>query len=291
MSEVPLANWNGQEMPLDQVRVSVLDRAFLFGDAVYEALRVYRGRPWLCPEHMERLERSLREIRITCDVGRLERRMWQTLEHSGALDAVIYIQVTRGVAPRTHHFPKQPTEPNELIYVQKLTGSPHAAHRQTGVRALTQPDIRWGRRDIKSVNLLGNCLAQQAANEAGCFEAILVEPDGSISEGTHTSVFAVKDGCLLTAPNSHHILPGITRALVLKLARQTGIPITEHAFRAQDLPTIDELFLTGTTSEVLPIVAVDDRPIGQGTRGPVTAQLQKAYDVAVDEWLTTGVSA
>jgi D-alanine transaminase len=272
-------------MPLDQVRVSVLDRAFLFGDAVYEALRVYRGRLWLCREHMERLARSLAEIRIACDIDRLERRMLETRAHSAVAEGLIYIQVTRGEAPRSHRFPNPPAVPNELIYVADLGGDPHAAVRESGVAVITHPDNRWERRDIKSVNLLGNCLASQAAAEAGCYEAILVEPDGKISEATHNSVFAVKDGTLLTAPKSHHILPGITRDLVLALCRKSHTAVAEAAFHKEDLATIDELFLTGTTTEVLAVTKVDGRCVGNGKPGPVTVRLAAAYRAAIDAWL------
>lgn len=281
------ANWNGEILPIEQVKVSVLDRAFLFGDAVYEALRVYSGRPWLCREHMERLDRSLRELRITCDVDLVHRRMLETLKHSKVQEGLIYIQITRGEAERTHAFPKTPTTPNQLIYVKELGGDPHAHHRDTGVACVTYPDIRWERRDIKSVNLLGNCLANQYAVEQGCYEAILVEPGGFISEGSHTSVFAVKSGKLLTAPCGHHILPGITRSLVLRLAKTASIEVEEKAVRKQDLYEVDELFLTGTTTEVLAITKVDDKPIGNGLPGPITKRLQETYLESVRSWLET----
>lgn len=285
MSDVPLANWNGEELPLDQVKVSVLDRAFLFGDAVYEALRVYRGRAWLCREHMDRLCRSLREMRIDVDVERLERRMHETLEHSGVQEGLIYLQVTRGEAPRTHYFPKQPVQPNELIYVKALEGDPYAEYRESGARVISHPDLRWGRRDIKSVNLLANCLAAQAAAEAGCAEAILVSPTGEIHEGTHTNLFGVCKGQLMTSPNGPHILPGVTRGLVLHLAQRAEIPIVEQHLTTDNLPTVDELFLTGTTTEVLPVVAVDGQPVGDGKPGAVTQRLYRTYQDVVREWL------
>lgn len=291
MARTPLANWNGEILPLDQVRVSVLDRAFLFGDAIYEALQVHAGRLWLCAEHMQRLRRSLSTIRIDCDVDRLERRMHETLADSGVQYGLVYIQVTRGEAPRTHYFPTSPVTPNELIYITDSGPDPYGHLRAAGVTAITQPDVRWARRDIKSVNLLGNCLACQAAKEAGAFEAILVEESGLISEGTHTSVFAVRNGRLLTAPNSHHILPGITRGLILRLAERANIPIEEHAFHIDDLFKVDELFLTGTSTEVLGIVNVDGKTIGTGTPGPITKLLHSTYCQAVKDWLATGACA
>lgn len=283
----PWANWNGVEMPLDEVRVSVLDRAFLFGDAVYEALRVYEGRAWLCTEHMARLQRSLDALRIRCDVDRLTGRMLETLANSGVRQGLVYIQVTRGAAPRTHAFPKGDVAPNELIWVAGFDGDPYAAHREAGAKVITHADIRWGRRDIKSVNLLGNCLAAQAAVEAEAVEAILVGDDGRITEGSHTNLFGVKDGSVLTSPTGHHILPGITRRLVLQLAERANVPVVEKAITTDNLNTIDELFLTGTTTEVLAVTRVDDHPVGEGTPGPITQLLYETYQETVAEWLAS----
>lgn len=285
MSEAPLANWNGQEMPLDEVLVPATDRAFLFGDAVYEGLRTYAGRIWLCDEHMARLQRSLGEMRIECDVDRLRQRMQTTLEHSGYRDAFIYVQVTRGCAPRTHWFPLEPTTPNELIYVHQIEADPYAEFRHNGAAVMTHDDIRWERRDIKSVNLLGNCLAAQAAREAGCQEAILVTAEGRLTEGSHTNLFGVKDGQVMTSPTGHHILPGITRRLVLNLAERAEVPVVEEAITTANLGTIDELFLTGTTTEVLPVTRVDGTPVGDGTPGAITQLLYDTYQTAVREWL------
>jgi D-alanine transaminase len=290
MPDMPLANWNGEIMPLDQVRVSVLDRAFLFGDAVYEALRIYSGRLWLRQRHMDRLARSLREMRIETDLARLERRMDETLARSGTKEGIVYIQVTRGAALRTHAFPNPPVKPNELIWVQAYADQtpacdPYREHRAQGGAVLTQPDLRWKRCDIKSVNLLGNVLANQAATEGGFVEAILVAPDGDVTEGTHTSLFGVKDGHLVTSPRGPHILPGITRSFVFDLAERARVPVSEHALRMGTLREIDELFLCGTSTEVLPITRVDDWSVGDGRPGPVTQRLYAAFREAVAEWL------
>lgn len=278
----PLANWNGDEMPLSEVRVSVLDRAFLFGDAVYEVLRIYRGVPFLCQNHMTRLARSLEKVGIPCDVGRLERRMDATLEHSGVREGTIYIQVTRGEGPRTHHFPQQP-RPNELIYVQELTEDPYAAQRERGAAVITVDDLRWRRCDIKSINLLANCLAAEAAHAAGCVEALLVSPDGSVTEGSHTSLFGVKHGQLLTTPLGDNILPGITRGLLFQLADRAEVRIREHSLTRDELHAVDELFLTGTTSEVLPITQVDGAAVGHGRPGPIARRLHAEYGRFVEE--------
>ncbi len=244
-----LANLNGEVMPLAEVRISALDRGFLFGDAVYEVLRIYEGHAWLEEEHFRRLERSLTAIRISAvDLSRLRRRMRETIAAGPFKDAVVYIQITRGAAPRTHPFPAHAV-PLEFLFVQEFLDTYQQA-RRSGARVITQPDIRWDRCDIKSTNLLANVLAMQAAKEAGSLEALLYLPDGTLTEGTHTSFFGVLEGAVLTAPNSNAILPGITRGLILRLAAQAGIPVREQVLKRSDLAQVSELFLTGTTSEV-----------------------------------------
>lgn len=282
MSE-PLANLNGVTMPLSEVKVSVLDRGFLFGDAIYEVLRVYDGRPWLEDDHFVRLDRSLNEVRIRgVDVARLRRRMHETLTAAKIPEATVYIQVTRGAAPRSHPFPASAT-PLELLWVAEFR-DPYTEARQTGAAVSLQPDIRWDRCDIKSTNLLGNVLAMQAAKEAGCVEAVLYLPDGTLTEGSHTSFFGVLDGVIRTTPNNPGILPGCTRGLVLRLAAEAGLRVREEPLRRDDLPRVSELFLTGTTSEVLPITRVDDNTIADGCPGKITRSLQKAYDRSVREF-------
>jgi D-alanine transaminase len=280
----PIANLNGETMPLAQAKVPALDRGFLLGDAVYEVLRVYRGRPWMLREHMSRLARSLQAIRIAgIDMVRLEKRLLENIAAGPFLEATAYIQVTRGVAPRSHAFPAQ-AAPLEFMFVQEFA-DPYVEGRRSGASVITHPDLRWGRCDIKSTNLLANVLAMQAAKEAGCLEALFILPDDTITEGMHTSAFGVLDGALLTAPNSPDILPGITRALILRLAEKANVPLREHVLKRSDLPRVTELFLTGTTSEVMPVVRVDGKPVGDGKPGPVTRRLQAAYaDAVAGEW-------
>jgi D-alanine transaminase len=278
----PIANLNGETMPLAQAKVPALDRGFLLGDAVYEVLRIYHGRPWMLREHMARLARSLQAIRINgVDLARLEKRMLETIAAGPFREAITYIQITRGVAPRAHAFPSNCT-PLEFLYVQEFQ-DPYADARREGAAVITHPDLRWGRCDIKSTNLLANVLAMQAAKDAGGMEALFYLPDDTITEGTHTSAFGVLDGAVLTAPNSPDILPGITRGLILRLAEKVKVPLREHVLTRADLPRVTELFLTGTTSEVMPIVKVDGKPIANGKPGPVTRRLQEAYADAVRE--------
>jgi D-alanine transaminase len=272
----PIANLNGQQMPLSEVRISPLDRGFLFGDAVYEVIRVYEGRPFLFDEHLQRLGQSLKAIRIDgIDLERLRQRVLKTIAAGPFVEATVYIQVTRGSAPRGHGFPKE-IQPLEFLYVREFE-DPYVTAREQGAAVITTPDLRWERCDIKSTNLLANVLAAQTAKEAGAVEAVFHLPDGTLTEGTHTSFFGVLSGTLLTAPQSPAILPGITRSLILRIAAEERIPVRELTLKLADLPQVSELFLTGTTSEVLPIVRVDERQIGTGVPGPITRRLQAGY--------------
>ena len=277
MARPEWANWNGVEMPLSEVRVSVTDRAYLFGDGVYEVFRVYNGQMFLDRPHFARLRDSLAQLRIVTDVDRLEQRVRDTLAHSGVREGQVYLQVSRGEAPRSHAFPHPAVIPNELIYVREYDKDPYAAYRSSGIRALIVPDVRWKRCDIKSLNLLGNVLASQAAEEAGCQEAIMALEDGTITEGSHSTVFGVRGGALVTAPLEANILPGITRKLVLELADLCRIPIEERPFLVSALGDLDELFVTSTIAEVLPIVGIESHPWKSAEPGPVTRQLQQAY--------------
>ncbi len=277
-----LANLNGETMPLAEVKIPALDRGFLFGDAVYEVLRVYHGKPFLMREHFDRFARSLAAIRIAgVDLARLQKRMLDTIAAGPFTEALAYLQITRGVAPRKHGFPEG-VAPLEFLYIQEFK-DPYTEARKNGAAVITQPDVRWGRCDIKSTNLLANVLAAQAAKEAGGVEALLTRPDGTLTEGTHTSFFGVLDGVVLTTPSGNAILPGITRGLVLRLAQRAGIAVREQSLKKSDLAHVSELFLTGTTSEVLPIVRVDGQAIGDGKPGRVTRRLQEEYRATVQE--------
>jgi D-alanine transaminase len=278
-----LANIDGVIMPLSEAKISALDRGFLFGDAVYEVLRVYGGKPWLAVEHFQRLARSLEAVRIRgVNLERLRERMTAAIAAGPFREALAYIQITRGAAPRKHTFPGGAI-PLEFMYVQEFI-DPYVDARATGVAVITQPDPRWHRCDIKSTNLLGNVLAMQAAAESGAVEALLYLPDGTMTEGTHTSFFGVMDEAVLTPPNSPAILPGITRSLVLRLAERAGLPVREQTLMHADLRRVTEIFLTGTTAEILPVVRIEGRSVGTGKPGPVTCRLQEAYAGLVREF-------
>lgn len=268
---------NGEFVPYENARVSVEDRGFLFGDGVYEVYRNYGGKPFRYREHMDRLARSLRELQIeppAVDWDWVHRELLAR-NGLGQADSQVYIQVTRGAAaPRTHYFPPAGTPPTVLA-IARATRLPAATLWSEGAAAVTVPDERWGRCDIKSVNLLPNILAKQKATAAGAYEALLVR-DSIVIEGSSTNVFAVLDGAVVTYPKGHRILGGITRDAVVELARQEGFRVVEGPILVSDLNRATELFITSTTSEVMPIVRVDGRPIGDGRPGPVTGALHQA---------------
>jgi D-alanine transaminase len=287
---LPVCVLNGQRMPLSEAKVSVLDRAFLFGDGIYEVLRVYQGKAWLEEDHFVRLARSLEAVRIFgTDVERLRSQMRETIAVGPFREALVYIQVTRGAAPRSHTFPAG-TKPLELLWVQEI-GDPSAGKRDEGVAVSLQPDLRWKRCDIKSVNLLANVMANQAAKEAGCVEAILYHEDGTLTEASHSSLFGVLDGVIRTSPRSPDILPGVTRKLVLALAARAGLPVVETSLHRDDLARVSELFLSGTTLEICSVVRVDNQLIGDGKPGPVVKRLQEAFAELLREFLSGTPSA
>jgi D-alanine transaminase len=272
---------NGEYIPLEEARVSVEDRGFLFADGVYEVIRTYGGQPYELEEHLERLLRGITalemEYRDMAALARIARRLLAENRIAGA--GAIYIQVTRGAAPRKHAFPPQGTPPT--VYVAATAYTPHpAAVGEDGVMAITAPDNRWGRCDIKSISLLPNVMANQAAKAAGAFEAVLVR-DGVITEGSHSNVWGVRDGRLITYPASNYILAGLTRATVFRLAARLGLEAVEGVILAHEIYDLDEVFLTGTTTEVMPVVSVDGREIVDGEPGPVSRRLMKAFTAAL----------
>lgn len=284
-----LACLNGEIMPVEQAKVPVWDRGFLFGDAVYEVCRIYRGRCWLEAEHFARLRRSLHELEFpSVDVDGVIHRVHRTIAAGGIVEGTVYIQITRGVAPRTHAFPDPPVPPTEVIIVRPYDDRPTARLRENGAKVITHPDLRWKRCDIKSTNLLANCLATEAARRAGCHEAILVDGEGIVTESTHTSLLWVRQGRLEGTPEGPEILPGTTRQLVLRLVRSLDIPFAEGRIPLAELLAADEVILVGTTTEVVPIIQVDDTPIAGGQPGPVAARLWEAYHGEVERFIGQG---
>lgn len=260
---------NDTFLPLSEARVSVEDRGFQFGDGVYELIRAYAGRPFRLTEHLDRLEQSARAVGIPVPYTR---ERWAALvseavSRSRYPEAKVYIQITRGVAPRDHvltsHVP-----PTVVITVRALV-PPEPALYASGVDVITVPDFRWARCNVKSVSLLANVLAKQQARDRGAFEALFVR-DGYVLEGTTSNVAVVRDRVLITPPEGPLLLSGVTRKIVLTVAQQAGVPVKEEPLTEADLSTADEVLLTATTIEVLPVAHVNGRPIGACAPGPVT---------------------
>jgi D-alanine transaminase len=267
---------NGDCLPRERALIPIDDRGFYFGDAVYEVLRVIEGR-YIEPErHVARLARGIRELELpdpaafgmdpmTAADALLDRN------HLRRGQATVYIQVSRGVAtPRRHAFPPAGTRPTVLVSAAPFV--PKTEQCTLGVAAITHPDLRWQRCDLKTVNLLPNVLANQQATARGAYEAILLRGE-VVTEGTHSTLFAVVGGELRTHPNGPWILPGVTRDVVLDLARAAGVPVREEAVTARELAAASEIFLAGTTTDVMPVTTLDGRHVGNGTPGLVTRQL------------------
>jgi D-alanine transaminase len=282
-----LACLNGELMPTENARVSIWDRGFLFGDAVYEVFRLYEGRGWIEEEHMDRLARSLKAMHYEgIDLERLTERIHHAVSLSEISEGTVYIQITRGaVSPRRHAFPDASVVPTELIVVNPYDDAATAALREAGVELLSQPDWRWKRCDVKSTNLLANVLAHDAAHRAGAYEAILVDSSGMVTEATHSSVLWVRGGRLEATPEGPEILPGTTRRFVEQLAAENGIPFTATHVTLAQLKAADEVILVGTTIEVLPVVRVDGAAVGNGQPGTITRRLQLEFRRAVEAWL------
>jgi len=269
---------NGDFLPRTEARVSVEDRGFVFGDGVYEVLRAINGRLFASRFHNDRLRRSLEGIRIALPKGETPERFTeigkQLLRENGLLkgEATLYMQVTRGVATRLHNFPPPDVPPS--IYISVAAFTPYRDLALSGAPVISHPDIRWGRCDLKTINLLPNVLASQAAKEKGAFEAMLIR-DGVITEGSKTNFFGVVHGTLRTHPCDNHILPGITRSVLRDLAHEVNIEFEETPIRVDEIPQLTELFLTGTTTDVMPVVTLDDKPVGKGKPGELTKKLQR----------------
>jgi D-alanine transaminase len=282
-----LACLNGEIMPVEEAKVSVWDRGFVFGDAVYEVFRLFDGRPWLEAEHVARLKRSLAEMEMPpVDLARLMGRVRKTIAESGVREGTAYIQITRGVASRAHAFPDPPVPPTELVIIKAYDDSATARQRETGVPVISGPDLRWGRCDVKSTNLLGNVLALEHAKRAGAHEAILVGRDGLVTEATHSSVLWVRAGRLEGTPDGPEILPGTKRHFVQSLAPDARVAFATARVSLDELKAADEVMLLGTTIEVLPVVSIDGDRVGDGTPGPIGRRLQAAYRAAVGRWLS-----
>ena len=269
---------NGRFCPLAEAVVSVEDRGYQFADGVYEVVGTYGGRPYALEPHLARLQGNLAALHLSLDIHEygLKAKLMEGIERSGFGETLIYIQVTRGVAPRQHEFPAVPVAPTVVMTFKELRRLPRDLYDR-GVEIISTEDLRWKHCDIKSIALLPNILAKQAASQAGAFEALLVDAEDRVTEGASTSAFRVKAGRLCTAPIGPHILPSITRGILLDLARQLGIPIAEEFSTLEQFREADEVFIAGTTLEAMPVVKIDDAIIGDGTPGTITQQIRVAF--------------
>ena len=271
---------NGDYLRLGDAQISVLDRGFIFGDGIYDVVPAYGGIPFRMSEHLARLERSLASIDIRVDMQRAdwEHLVSDLIQRSGLGDCMVYIQVTRGVAARDHAFPKN-AQPTVFCMVSPFV-RPGAAQREQGLSAVSMPDLRWLRCEIKSISLLGNVLAKQAAVDAGVDE-VLQFRDGFLSEGASSNVWVVKNNVLLAPPRNNLILEGIRYRLLEELAEQAGVPFEARQVSEQEVDQADEIMMTSATKEILPITTYNGNAVGSGKPGPVYEKLRKGYDQAI----------
>ena len=264
---------NGKILPTSEAMVPIEDRGYQFGDAVYEYVASYNGRLFCVEAHLARLQRSMEELDFPAvSIENVRNALMSLFKQAQLPRAGVYIQISRGVAPRDHAY----TNSTEVQVVMTVVELPEAHPlAENGAFVITMEDFRWGRCDIKTVQLLPNTMGKQKALDAGVYDAIFVAEDHTVREATSSNVFIVKNGKVSTHPLTRRILPGITRMVILSACKTLGVPVQERLFKTDELYGADEVFLTGTTTEVLPIVNIDTQTISQGTPGPITRQLYK----------------
>ena len=268
---------DGAFMPIAEAKVSAMDRGFLFGDGAYEVIPVYSRRPFRLPEHFSRLRHTLDGIRLANphDDAEWARLVGEIIARNAGEDQSVYLQITRGAdTKRNHAFPARVT-PTVYIMSEPLV-TPPPSQRETGIAAVSAADVRWLRCDLKTTSLLANCLLRQLAVDAGCVETILFR-DGFMTEGAASNIFAVKQGVLLAPPKDRFMLPGITYDVVLELAAAHGLPAEVGPVAEATARSADELWMTSSTKEVLPIVRLDGQPVGTGQPGPVFKRMHAWY--------------
>lgn len=280
-----LTYFNGEMVESGAKVVSLDDRGYCFGDGVYEVVRVYNGRAFAFSYHQDRLYRSMREMDIPVRMppDELQELHEIMIEQSEITDGYIYLQITRGVSPRHHAFERSKLEPQMYMFIKPITTDLGAL--QQGVKAITLPDERWARVDIKTLNLIPNILAQTKAEKKGAYTAILVR-DGIVTEGATSNVFVMKDGVCYTHPANHHILKGITRQLVVtRVAPTAGITIIEREFDEAFLKEADEIFFTDTIGGIIPITTLNREPVGDAQPGKATKVLAEQLQHLMEEGL------
>ena len=269
-----LAYVNGRIMPIKDAVVPVEDRGYQFGDAVYEVIASYGGKMFCIEEHFARLDRSMKELDFPdVQIEEIKRAAIDLFSKAKTERAGVYIQISRGVSPRNHSFPTN--IPVQVVMTVRKIAEKNPPIQELGISAITAEDFRWGRCDIKTVQLLPNVLAKQKALDAGCYDAIFVSKDGIVREGSSSNLFILSGGMLITHPLTPDILPGITRSLVLDICREKKYPVEERFFDKSKLYEAVEVFLTGTITEVLPVVQIDGRSVGNGKVGSAARALQE----------------
>jgi D-alanine transaminase len=277
-----IAYVNGRYLPQARAQVAIEDRGYLFSDGVYDVIPIHNGTLAYADRHLDRLDRSLKELKLPRPMSRAAMLVvaQEVLRRNEVRNGTVYIQVTRGVAPRDHKFPKNAVP--SVVMMAKRWKAPAPELLTKGAGVITLPDQRWARRDIKCISLVANILAKQAAAEQGAYEAWLVDSDGMVTEGSSTSAWIVTAGGeLLTRPNGVEILPGVTRSVVVDVVRELGLKLTIRAFSRDEAYAAREAFLTSVSNYVLPITRIDGKPVGDGKPGPVAARLREAYLKAV----------
>jgi D-alanine transaminase len=269
---------NGQFLPIDEAKISVLDRGFIFGDGVYEVIPVYSRRAFRLAEHLQRLRHSLDEIKLANPHSDAEwtEIIQQLIARNAPEDQYLYLHITRGVAKRDHAFPNPPVAPTVFVMSYPLN-TPPAELLQSGISAITAPDNRWLRCDIKAISLLPNVLLRQMAIDAGCAETIMIRDKAFMTEGAASNIFVVKNNMLLAPPKDHLMLPGITYDVILELAAANSIPHQVRKILVDEIFDADELLLTSSTKEVLAITRLDGKPVGTGKPGAMFAKLHQLY--------------
>lgn len=268
--------FNSEYLKKEDVKISPDDRGFLFGDGAYEVIRCYHGNLFMFEDHINRLNYSLAELKIDCNTSDFESviRKLISINNFQNSDIVIYIQITRGVAPRSLAFPKEKT--NATVYVTTSEINNVYYSYKEGIKAVFVDDIRWNRCDIKSVNLLANVIAHNQALEKNAQIGLFVK-NGIITEGTHVGVFGVKNNCLVTHPSGKDILPSITRKVIFQLCEKLKIPILEEAVTIDNVFDLDELFVVGTSPEIAPVIFLEGKEFGNGKPGQITIRLQREF--------------
>jgi D-alanine transaminase len=277
MMIMDIAYCNGKFLPKEEIRISPDDRGFIFGDGVYEVIKWYGSFFFDIESHVTRLKRSLREVRINwqeADTFPLIAKELIEVNNLRERQALIYLQVTRGEAPRNHAFPAPEVSPTTYAFARET--EPQKNETGPGVRVILRKDIRWSRCDIKSVSLLANTLSFQDAHEQGMQECIFVR-DGVITEGSRSNIFLIADGILYTHPESEYILSGVTRKNIIRFARESGIVVKEVPFPEQNLSSIEEAFISNSSSEVNPVIGFESMQVGNGRPGPVTLMIYKKF--------------